>query len=428
MRGPVALVARRLDCTEGQLYTMVIGLVLALLLAVPGIPAVLGDRPTSERGRMGLRPYVEPPAAGTSLSPGGARTSTGDTGTFAAYAPPLAGSVRIEGPVRAEAGPTPSDVEVPPGTIGVFARVGPPGAPGGLAVATDGTVFVTTDNGAGRGGRGPSHLFAYRADGTLLADRTIAGQREEREGGLTGAAVDPLRGDVAVLDPASARILRIDISSGAQTLLATIPDLPACLASLGAGLCHPGIDDRKPYPVSAVYDRLGNLFLTDPAQDTIWRLRPGARSPEVWYQSLYFSAGDGPYGIAVDGGAIEFTVGTSIDPSAFDAGGLYRLAVNDDGSAGGLTLVHAFGPGDHPGALAAADSGASYVVLRNSGAIVSFAPDGTVSGRIDPPGTGPIPLDAPSAIAHVPGALLVANGRTSADPSRWAVLEVFLGR
>lgn len=34
--------AERLGCTEGQVYTMVIGLAVALLLALFGIPAVLG--------------------------------------------------------------------------------------------------------------------------------------------------------------------------------------------------------------------------------------------------------------------------------------------------------------------------------------------------------------------------------------------------
>ena len=39
---PVQRLADRIGCTEGQVYTMAIGLVVALLLAVFGIPAVLG--------------------------------------------------------------------------------------------------------------------------------------------------------------------------------------------------------------------------------------------------------------------------------------------------------------------------------------------------------------------------------------------------
>ena len=39
---PVQRLADRIGCTEGQVYTMAITLAAALLLAVFGIPAVLG--------------------------------------------------------------------------------------------------------------------------------------------------------------------------------------------------------------------------------------------------------------------------------------------------------------------------------------------------------------------------------------------------
>lgn len=39
---PAGRVADRLGCTEGQVYTMAIALAVAVLLAVFGIPAVLG--------------------------------------------------------------------------------------------------------------------------------------------------------------------------------------------------------------------------------------------------------------------------------------------------------------------------------------------------------------------------------------------------
>ena len=422
-RRPVAQVARRLGCTEGQVFTMLIGLCVALLLAIPGIPAVLRDRPAREGPAVALRPFAGSAAASPAL--GGPPTASGSEpasgpsrwgGTDAAA--PLVSSPRhLASPPSGAATPTPA-----PGTMGVFARVGQPGAPGGLAVATDGTVFVTTDNGTARGGTGPSRAFSYDVDGSRIADRAILGQSDDRVGGLTGAAVHPASGRLAVLDPEGARIVSIDMRADAQSVLAKIPDLPPCLVSLGA--CQHGFEDRKPHPVSAVYDQHGNLFFTDPAQDTIWRLRAGASAPEVWYQSVNFSAGDGPFGLAIHGASVEFTVGTSNDLSALGAGALYRLTINPDGSAGGLTLRHAFEQGDRPGALAVGLTGTAYVVLRDSGAIVTLSPDGSQVARLDPPGGGPIPLDAPSAVALVPGALLVANGRTSDDPDRWAVLTM----
>ena len=434
---PVALVAGRLGCTEGQLYTMVVGLVVALLLGIPGIPAALRDRPARQRTEVALRPFgggqsATPTSIPVAVAPPAA--TTGDVNVVPPFrVPPVGVSAATASPTAAVDSPSESPGEVDvrtavPGTIEVFARIGHPGAPGGIAVAADGTVHVTTDNGTARGSRGASHVFSFDPAGRPTADRTITGQRAGRVGGLTGAAVDPIGGDIAVLDPDGARILGIDVASGAQTVLATVPDLPACLVSLGVGLCQPGVEDRRPSPASAVYDHARNLYFSDPAQGTIWRLRPGSRSPDVWYQSSYFPSGDGPDGLVLRRGSVHFTVGRTIDPSALDAGALYRLTVDAEGDAGELTLVHAFASGDRPGPLAVASDGIAYVVLRNSGAIVSLAPDGSRSGRIDPPGAGPIPLDAPSAVAIVPGGLLVANGRTSADPTRWAVLKVVLGR
>ncbi|MBW3664966.1 MAG: hypothetical protein KY469_17870 [Actinobacteria bacterium] len=425
---PVALMARLLDCTEGQVFTMLIGMTLALLLAVPGIPAVLRDRPSQAPA---LPPATDD--APTALTPSPVRppvstpppTPRGDASPASTFvAPPSSPPTPPAPPAEIT---TPPDVTVAtpaPGSIRTFARVGHPGAPGGLAVADDGTVFVTTDNGSARGGPGPSRVFAYDGDGTPTADHAIAGQPQDRRGGLAGVAVEPGSGALAVLDPEGARIIGIDMGSGTQSVLATIPDLPACLVPLGTGLCQPGIEDRAPFPVSAIYDEDGTLYVTDPAQDTLWRLRPRDEAPEVWYQSVYFSAGDGPYGLAMGAGVVEFTVGTSHDPAAFDAGALYRLTINPGGSAGALTLVHAFPQGDRPGSLALASSGAAYVVLRSSSTIVTIAPDGSQTSQIDPPGTGPIPLDSPSAVALVSGALLVANGRTSDDPDRWAVLTI----
>jgi hypothetical protein len=283
---------------------------------------------------------------------------------------------------------------------------------------------VTTNNGIARGDRGASHVFSFDPKGDQTADHTIEGQPSDHRDGLTGAAVDPITGEVAVLEPDDARILTIDMSSGGQRRLAQLPDLPACLRSLGANLCQQGAEDRKPLPVAAAFDQRGDLFVTDPAQDTVWRLRRGEQVPEVWFQSSYFTTGDGPYGVALDAHAIEFTVGTTIDPAAPTSGGLYRVAVNADGTAGALTLVAAFPRGDEPGPLAVGSSGTAYVVLRQPGAIVAIAPGGTESWRITPPATGPIPLDAPSALALAAGQLLVANEGSGADPAHWAVLAV----
>lgn len=417
----IPLVIRRLDLTEGQLYTAVIGLALAVLLAATGIPPVLRTRnlparasanPLTERGQNATvaAPAITEPATGTA--------APGRNGPTAST--PAAGATE-SGPPQTAALPT---VALPLLTITTFARVDRPGAPGGLAVGRNGTVYVTTDNGSAHGDPGASHLFSYDSRGNRVADQTIADQPSNHANGLTGVAVDPISGHVAVLQPDAPRILSIDAAAGGQRLLAEIPDLPACLISLGANPCQQGAEDRRPFPVAAAFDARGDLFVTDPAQDTIWRLRSGAQIPDVWFQSPYFAVGDGPYGLALTDSAIEFTVGTTIDPAAPAAAALYRVAVDADGTAGALTIVALFPRGDGPGSLAVGSSGTAYVVIRRTGAIVAVTPAGSESWRIDPPGAGAIPIDTPSALVLVPGQLLIANQGSGTDPAHWAVLAV----
>jgi hypothetical protein len=459
-RNPALALARLLGCTEGQAYTLVIGLVIATALAVTGVPAVLRSHPVNVAVSRSPLLFSPGPGSGTAVPTGVQRDSSpaaplgspsqappsqampslftpspADIPLSAPAATPSAGPPAGSGiggtgtggssppasPQPAAAAPV---TEPAPGTISLFARVGAPGAPGGLAAGPDGTVYVTTDNGTGSGDPGPSHVFSFDAQGALVANRTVAGQVAGHADGLTGAAVDPRTGDVVVVDPDDARILSIDMASGAQTVMARVPDLPACLISLGADPCEPGAEDHKPFPVAAAFDRQGDLFITDPAQDTIWRLPPSASAPEVWYQSDDFATGDGPYGLALDRGSVEFTVGTTLSPSDLDAGGLYRVAINPDGSAGTGTLVTAFAQGDEPGPLAVGSSGTAYVALRRTGSIALIAPNGSQTGEIDPPGNSPVPLDSPSALALVPGALLVANEGSTGGAAHWAVLAV----
>jgi len=430
---PVAMFSKRLGCTEGQVYTMLIGLVVGVLLTVTGLPAVLRTRPVAAASPVSPGPSADASAAPPTTVPGPSSLVPSDTQPVQPPSAPVVASPGIsEGPAPSSApaavapsppveGPNPVP---PPGTISTFARVDHPGVPGGLATTSDGTVYVTTDNGSRHGDRGPSHVFSFDAAGNQTANRIVSGQPNGHVDGLTGAAVDPVTGSLAVLEPDSARILSLDMASGSQHLMALIPDLPACLVSLGANPCEPGAADHKPFPVAAVYDAERDLFVTDPAQDTIWRLRPGEKTPEVWYQSTDFSMGDGPSGVALSRGALEFTVGTSVHPSDLDAGGLYRVAIGADGSAGPLTLVTAFQRGDEPGPLVVGGSGTAYVVLRRTGAIVSVAPSGSVSGQLSPPGKGAVPLTTPAALALTPGRLLVANGGASDLPADWAVLAV----
>ena len=140
----VGVMIRRLNFTEGQAYTMVIGLVLAVVLAVTGIPPVLRTRAVPARAAQPAQNAAET-AAG--VPAGGHRRRRSPT---AAGASPLARRRAVAGRPRrraASAGISGIPTRPAPLTITTFARVDHPGVPGGLAVARDGTVYVTTDNG-----------------------------------------------------------------------------------------------------------------------------------------------------------------------------------------------------------------------------------------------------------------------------------------
>ncbi|MEA2309462.1 MAG: hypothetical protein QOI65_1748 [Thermoleophilaceae bacterium] len=415
---PIVTLSQRLGCTEGQAYTIIIGLVVAVTLAVGGIPAALRSKPLAAAS-----PNLRAAAPAAPAAPPATIGPTAPTTVPPVATPPARPSLDGSSPVSPPAAPNPP-TRPPVGTITTFAVVSAPGAPGGVAVAADGTVYATTDNGTALGMPGASHVFGYSADGTPGIDVTIDGQPDGHADGLTGAAVDPRTGNIAVLDSAGRRVLVVEPLSHTVRVLVTLPDLPACLVALGAPQCEPGVQDHQPSLVAALYDGDGDLYISDPGEATIWQIAPGASNAVTWYQSTDFATGDGPTGLAwTPGGDLAFAVGTSLDIANPNAGGLYRLAINPDGSAGTRTLTHPFAIGDEPGPLVVGSSGTAYVVIRKTGSIVSIAPDGAQSGRIDPPGNGPIPIDTPSALALREGQLLVAN-QAPATPGHWAILAI----
>jgi len=409
----IASVARRVGCTEGQVYTIATGVVAAAMLLWSGISPLPSDS---------FSAFVASPAAitrGAKAAPPTAPTPP------VVPAPQLMSSLAPASADLATAGYPLDSSSVPSsppsGGPATFAVVGPPGAPGGIAVGPDGRVFVTTDNGDGRGRPGASHVFAFTDGGGAAGDLTLSGQPANHTEGATGVAVDR-DGSIVVLDAATDRVLRSAADLSTVTVLATIPDLKPCLLGVAAKPCEPGVTDHAPALVAAAFGGDGSLFVTDTGQATIWRLRPGAAAPEPWYQSQDLATGDGPSGLAFDSdGSILFTAGTTLDPSNVRGGALYRLTLGSDGAAGARTLVASFAPDDRPGALAVGPSGTAYVVVRKTATIVAIAHGATMPVATD---GLPMPLDAPSGLALTGDRLLIANGSTSTDASHWAVLSL----
>lgn len=412
----LADISRRLGCTEGQLYTMATGSAFAVLLAFAGSHAArdsaLAGMPS---GTEGL-----PPAAAPGATPPVVVASPPGLLPVPAPLPPSSppGEVTPEQPLPTPTGSPPSVIPTGPALL---ASIGRPGAPAGLAVGTDGHVFVTTDNGTAQGVSGPSKLFELDATGRQVRDVTITGQTNGHAYGLRAAAVSPVDRALFVGDVDSARIIRIDAVTQAQRVATRVPDVQPCPLVLNVAPCEPGLTDHTPTLSALAFNERGDLFIADAGQATIWRWSAGKSSPTQWYSSTDLATGDGPAGLAFgQTGSLLFAAGTTLDTSNVNAGGLYSLAISSDGSAGERTLVAGFASGDRPGALAADPSGVVYLILRGSGTIVTVD-----AGAAKPFSTAgsPVPLDGPAGLAFHDGRLLVTNGSPSNKTSHWAVLS-----
>ena len=412
-------VSRRIGCTEGQLQTVGLGLALALALASarPTLPGAALDFPYDAG-----QPAAAPPAVVVPTAPGAGPTGLGQ------YLPTPSGTLagnRPERPVaevRPDPGGAPPVLPAGPATPGVFARIGAPGSPGGLALGRAGRVYVSTDNGTDRGMPGPSKLFWYDGSGRQLGEAARSDQQPNHSRGLGAVAVDPMTGAVVVVDVDTSRLLTVDATGHWRALFA-VPNVPSCVLTATQPPCEPGVVDHAPAPAALAYDASGNLFIADAGQGTIWRWHEGQKAPQQWYQAVDLATGDGPAGLAFDPtGALLFTAGSTLDASSPNAGALYSLAIGSDGAAGARTLI--FSSSDRPGAVTSDAQGDAYVILRGKNALVRVV-NGAATAF---PTTGAgVPLDAPVALAIVGDSLLVANQSATNNPAHWAVLRFPVG-
>ncbi|HVU72796.1 MAG TPA: hypothetical protein VHE83_07530, partial [Mycobacteriales bacterium] len=326
---------------------------------------------------------------------------------------PVVGTPRTVAPVPVAAATPAPEASADRAPVRTFATIGAPGAPWGIVTAHDGTVYVGTDNGTANGGTTPSVVMAFRADGTLARTYAVAGQPDGHADGLTGLALDGTGGLVALDEPTS-RVLRLDLETGTQSTLATVPDVPPC-TPLASSACEPGPLDHAPVLRAVAPDGRGGLLVTDAGQATVWRVPVAGGPAQVWYQSADLAIGDGPAGLTVAGGRVLLTVGTTVDPNALVAPALYALAIGADGTAGARTLVTAFARGEAPQGVVAAASGRIYVALQGADAVAVVGPDGVVQQRLSGE------FDAPAGLALRKGSLLVAN---TSRTGKWTVVDV----
>lgn len=401
MSALVGRVGAKLDLTEGQVYTAVIGLVVGLATAIGGIPPTLVER---VRPAAVGRPMVDPTgnvAPAASVPPATAAPSSPE-----ALVPPIfpntsfpgsgifGGSPFGDGGGSGGGGEGPPPPRPPVGTVDTFASVPAPGAPEGIAVGRDGRVFVATNNSASK-----PVVMRFSGEGTL--ESTVVVDAVEAGYGIRGLALPrATSGDVVyALAARPAAVLAVDVGLGSVSTYVAIPDVPICLAVALAGPCELSPVDNLPEPRAAVFGADGALYVADRGQAVVWRVAPGGAEVRLAHQAPELVSPDGLSGITVDSAErLVVTVAQSVP----DAGGgaVYRLGDT-------LEKVAATATGDRPVGIAAGRSGRLYVALAGAGRVVVIDADGTERSRY--PGTADAPFDTPVGVAFRDEDLLVTE-------------------
>ena len=341
----------------------------------------------------------------------------------------VASAVLAPGAGAATAGSAQSGGATPQvGDTRVFAAVGAPGHPDTSIVLPGGDIAVSTNRGA-RGAPGPSKVFRYRPDGTLVRTYTVTGQQLDGDHGTMGMALDR-QGRLYLADYAPARVLRIDLHTGAQSTYATLPDLPSCGSRAAGTPCDNGVGDSRPWTDGLAFDAHGRLLVTDLAQGTVFRIPNGGGAAQVWLQGPELRSTFGPNQLQMDpAGDLLLSITSSTVPTLTGRGAVYRVDVRPDGSAGALRLLYATAPGEGPDGFALGRSGRIYLVTLVTDRLVVLRPDGSEERSFTRPKEGPAPFDSPSSATLVGGGRLLVTNLTyfTSRASNALVLSVHVG-
>lgn len=319
--------------------------------------------------------------------------------------------------------------------VRVFAKIGKPGQPEGIAVGRDQTVYVGTHNYGKGDAQAPSKIFAYNPSGKLKREYVITGQNMEADHGILQLAIDA--DDVLyVLDRNPARIFTLDPRTGAQATYATFDDVQPCGQGGTPGHCSAGVLDLAAFPDYPVFGPDGTLYVTDLEQALIWKVPPGGGAATVWFTDARLEGVFGPNGIQfmADGKTLLFAQTGSHPPGTTDLGqgALYTLPVLADGSPGELATFWKGRPVDGPDGFAIARSGNVWVGLAGVSQILVLSPQGEEIKRL--PETPvenqqqEIPFDTPGSLAFQGDRVLVTNHSFfTGTEANWAVMDVYAG-
>ncbi len=412
---PLSAVAARLGWSEGDVWTVGIGLLLASLLTITTIPAALSER-SAVRTATGV-PVVAPPQLPALAEPAPAAAlpgpATGGAAEEDAGSLPLIPLREVPPELSAPLQPRQPETTRKPQDAGdasgpivasvrEFASLPSSRRASAVATTSDAGVHVAAEPESRDANVPPSVVLTLSSQGLVRASSPVPDQPEVRSAGITALA--PLgRSSLLLVDAATDRVLRYEPDTSAYTVRATIPDIPPCLL-LRPAPCQPGFFDTPPMLRGLATDGEGTAYVSDAGQGTIWRLAAG-KQPEMFYSSADFVGDNGLSGLALQGDDSLLLAVPSVPDELGDEskGGVFRLERTADGSAGERTLFAGFGAEEEAVDVAVGRSGV-YVALRGADAVAFLGGDGDEVLRVTDPR-----LAEPSSVEVIRGALLVTT-------------------
>jgi sugar lactone lactonase YvrE len=320
------------------------------------------------------------------------------------------------------------------GDVSVLAQVPAPGFPEGIAVKGD-RVYVAGPATLGTSiNNQASRVWEYSATSGQLT-RTFLTQGEKvlgAEHANSCVAFDG-QGRLYVLN-SQIGPYRLDVTTGVQTSYGPpIPDLNPCLPTDGPQAeCTTSTGVTPPLPNDLAFDELGNLYVTDSMQATIFRIPAGGGPAKVWFHDYRLF---GPY-IGVNGLRLSpdrTKIFISVTNDLLGIGRIYTLPVVDAPKATDLQIFHNYILAEGPDGIAFGASGKLYVTLAlpGSSGISVLNPDGSEAARIKNPLLSLTkPFDAPANLAFDgKGNVLVTNHAFATGlllPKQFQILKVFV--
>ncbi len=311
-----------------------------------------------------------------------------------------------------------------------------PGFPEGIAVKGS-RAYVAGAATLGTTGKGPSAVHAFDTKtGELVANYPTEGENLLVEHANSSIAFDG-NGRLYVLNT-QLGIYRLTPETGTQeTYAQPFPDLKPCVPLLVPPPCSPTLVDAPSLPNDIAFDEVGNAYITDSMQATIWRVPggpvpAGGKTPEIWFQdSRLASAYIGVNGLRLNPSRslVYITVTTDLLGQAF----VYTLPLKTKPVAGELKVFHQYGPGTLPDGIAFGRSGLLYVTIATPAAsgVSILNPAGQEMARLSNPPLSPFaPYDSPANIAfNGQGSILLSNHAFVTgvlNPGQFAVVDAFV--